>query len=138
MKYFKQEIESREMCCFVTSSSGKQAKRHFSGEKFTASALVASNESSQCNCVYCGKSHYSWKCFVVTDVSSRKAILRKKGRCFTCLQCNHISRYCPSKYKCVKCKRRHNVSICDNNRGTKGTRTVRPVRRLTRKRGTTT
>ena len=68
-------------------------------------------------CVYCDKNHASWKCFTVTDTAGRKAILRKKGRCYLCLKASHISRFCAAKYKCAKCKGRHNVSICEKKPG---------------------
>ena len=54
--------------------------------------------------------------FTVTGIGSRKSILRRKGRCFVCLQPFHISRFCSEKYKCVKCQGRHNVSICGSQR----------------------
>ena len=94
IRILKQEIESREMCYFVTNSSEKPERPHKKVMPgiFTSSSLItAANEENPYSCVYCGKNHASWKCFMVTDVGSRKTILRKKGRCFLCLQSNHIS-----------------------------------------------
>ena len=57
----------------------------------------------------------SSKCNIITDISARRAILRKKGKCFACLKSGHIVRHCPaSKFKCPKCGNSHHVSICES------------------------
>ena len=121
LKSLKQEIESREMCYFVSHSRNSElgtGKKY--QEKFSAASLVTSTDTYSSHpgtkCVFCDQSHASWKCSVVTEISSRKNILRKRGRCYICLERNHISPRCPSNYKCVKCKGRHNVSLCEPNR----------------------
>ena len=123
IRILKQEIESREMCYFVTNSSektGRPHKKDMPGTFMSSSLITAANKENPYSCVYCGKKHASWKCFTVTDVGSRKTILRKKGRCFLCLQSNHISRFCSTKYRCRKCKSKHNISICEPYRGKLG------------------
>ena len=37
-------------------------------------------------CVFCKQGHPSYKCRKVTDISQRKSILRKNGRCVLCLE----------------------------------------------------
>ena len=118
LKLVKQEIESREMCFLVANDSRIESNERRRSSKFSGASLVASARSA--TCIYCGESHPSWKCGVVTDVTSRKNIIRRKGRCYICLQSGHISRKCESKYKCVKCKGRHNVSICEPPRENRG------------------
>ena len=51
----------------------------------------------------------------MTDVASRKQILKTSGRCFNCFRKNHISRDCKSSSRCQKCRRKHHTSICDTN-----------------------
>ena len=113
MKVLKQEIESRELCNFVAKSTDKTdrwSKRDTGA--FTAQSLVTGTKDDYNACVYCGKGHLSWKCNNVTDVESRKHMLRKQGRCFLCLRTKHVARFCSSKYRCVKCNGKHNISIC--------------------------
>ena len=49
----------------------------------------------------------------MTDIAARRAILRKKGKCFACLKSGHIVRHCPSKFRCPKCGNNHHVSLCE-------------------------
>ena len=51
----------------------------------------------------------------MTDIAARRAILRKKGKCFLCLKSGHIIKYCDSQHKCQKCGGHHHVSICEKN-----------------------
>ena len=110
IKAFKCEIESHEMCSSI--GTGHENRVII---KYSASSLItgAGNHSTSCFCVYCEKQHPTWKCNTVTEVRSRKSILRSKGRCYLSLQIGHISRFCTSKYRCAKCQGRHNVSICE-------------------------
>ena len=57
----------------------------------------------------------SSKCQKVSDPIVRKTILKKEGNCFVCLKHGHISRNCPSKYKCFKCSEKHHISICSKD-----------------------
>ena len=53
---------------------------------------------------------------VVTDVATRKRLLRQKVLCFLCLKGGHIIRNCKNQlYKCVTCHGKHNISIYDDN-----------------------
>ena len=65
----------------------------------TASALVSSNQF-KIRCAYCGEDHFSASCSKITDISDRKRILLKAGRCFNCLKQNHKCRDCPSTKGC--------------------------------------
>ncbi|XP_068739252.1 uncharacterized protein [Montipora capricornis] len=57
---------------------------------------------------------------MVTNPAARKDILIKYGRCFVYLRKDHLSKNCPSKHECFKCKGKHHISICpsDDNNGT--------------------
>ena len=76
----------------------------------TAAALL--NPSGTVSCTYCRKSHPSAKCQAVSDISARRNLLRKQGRCFLCLRKNHLARDCTSPSKCLNCSQLHHVSIC--------------------------
>ena len=84
IKLLKKEIESREMCNFVSKNNGEspQNKRNSTQynssknrQEFTASALVT-NTGTDISCVYCRKSHMSSRCDNITDINARKSILR--------------------------------------------------------------
>ena len=98
INFVKQEIESREICNLVSSNSSDRRKNPVSqSNNYSASAFYSGTRENLVTCVFCRKNHTASRCDVVTDISTRKSILRKRGRC----------------YKCVKCKGRHNVSICE-------------------------
>lgn len=110
LRIIEQEIAARERA-FLPASQGNNRKPRIP----TASALFASNTWSSDNkavCVYCDKDHVSSSCTTVTDIATRKEVLRKSGRCYVCLKRHHLSRDCRSTYNCRKCRGRHHVSIC--------------------------
>ena len=121
LRVLKGEIESREMCYFMSSTTPcpkKDNSRHDntigkSVDEFTAASLVTDTKKSF-PCVFCKRdNHSASRCTVITDTKARKSILRNKGRCFLCLRSSHVARECKSNYRCVKCNSRHHVSICE-------------------------
>ena len=67
-------------------------------------------------CVYCDDvNHKSGGCTKVTTTSERRQILAKRHLCFNCTGASHRAADCPSKSKCLICKKRHHTSICDRN-----------------------
>ena len=66
----------------------------------------------QPKCSYCRQGHSSVSCTTITDVTQRKAILKRTGRCFVCLKRNYLSHDCRSLIKRVRCNGRHHTSIC--------------------------
>ncbi len=117
MEEFKTELEARERCNVINSShpttKSDGASRNKSKLPNTAFTLVAGNEQSYTpSCVYCNQQHSALKCNVVTKPSARRAILRRKGKCFSCLNSGHLAKNCPSKFNCHKCNKRH-TSICE-------------------------
>jgi hypothetical protein len=67
-------------------------------------------------CIYCAQPHLSINCTVVTDVTKRKEILKRSGRCYACTMKNHISKTCQSRTRCSKCQGRHHTSICSQGK----------------------
>ena len=54
----------------------------------------------------------STRCNTITNIETRRNILKKAGKSFLCLSKGHLKKHC--KYSCVKCHSKdHNVSICD-------------------------
>ena len=66
--------------------------------------------------LFCKQIHPSYKCRKITDISQRKSILRKNGRCFLCLEKGHLVKNCSINYQCNKCKDKHNITICEGPR----------------------
>ena len=53
----------------------------------------------------------------MTNMEDRKAILRKRGRCFICLRHgSHLAGNCDSKIQCLGCGGRHHLAVCDAGR----------------------
>lgn len=75
-------------------------------------AMLAAGDSGptgdQVMCVYCEQSTS------VTNVATRREVLRKTGRFYISLK-NHLSRDCCSKLGCGSCQGRHHVTICSHN-----------------------
>ena len=59
-------------------------------------------------CTFCKGNHKSVSCGLVTE----RSILRRKGKCFNCLQSGQISHNCQSERKCYRCGAKHHTSIC--------------------------
>ena len=87
-----------------------------------APPLVA-NTNNPPRCAFCQQSHLSTDCKSVTDINSRKRVLRETGRCFNCLRKGHMSRLCHSA---KLCHGRHYTTVCNKN-------SQQPVRNLANK-----
>ena len=120
LEVFRKEVESREMCERLYKNSRKDSgqRKPFNGNgergeqnsEFSASALVGG--ATTMSCVYCGGNHTAVACTVITEVTARTTILRKKARCFARLKSGHKVRNCRCNVKCSKGKKRHHDSIC--------------------------
>ena len=112
------EIEAREISDKVKAMASIEPRRlqNFSGNSknslATASAFLVDSKPllPTPTCVYCSGKHFSASSESVTDISARKAILKRDRRCFTCLRQGHNVEQCDKS--CRKCKRRHHQSIC--------------------------
>ena len=114
MKIIEREVDARERASVPTTSSNPRRRMP------TAATLIASNSEptgEHITCVYCRQRHTSSSCTTITDVTARKKILRKAGRCYTCLMKHHLSKDCCSRQRCEKCQGRHHATICTRNAG---------------------
>ena len=118
---FKLELEARERCntipeCSSPKSFESKSTRYRGRQPNSSSTLVSGKGPSLVPyCSYCSKQHASASCSIVTDITARRAILRRKGNCFLCLRSGHIIKQCESQYKCQKCGGHHHISICEEN-----------------------
>ena len=117
---FKLELEARERCNTLSESSSLKSfenkVRHKGKLPYSSSTLFSGKAPpSVPYCSYCSKQHTSASCPNVTDIAARRAILRKKGKCFLCLKSGHIIKHCDSQRRCQKCGGHHHVSICEKN-----------------------
>ena len=103
--YFKQELQAKERC----PSSSKVKKDSERDDYFTARQVYT------CSIINETIGVFFVRIFTLlrsTEVKLRVSILRKKARCFVCLQSGHVSKNCKSDYRCNKCMGRHHISIC--------------------------
>ena len=49
----------------------------------------------------------------MTNLQSRKDILKTKNRCFICLRPGHIAKNCRSSINCYHCKGKHHLAVCN-------------------------
>ena len=97
----------------VKNTQLQQSSRH--STQPTASSLTVSSANAP-QCEICGRMHEAKVCTVIEEVGRRKEVLKDNGRCYVCLQKNHIARGCLSKIRCQHCGRRHHTSICEANK----------------------
>lgn len=100
MKTINLEVEVRERSAIGPHHQRKPPSR---SAPPTSSTLYSNTEQSG-QCVYCGQSHTSTTCTIVSDVDGRTGILRKAGRCYVCLKKHHGSRNCRSRINCDHCR----------------------------------
>ncbi|XP_028403430.1 uncharacterized protein LOC114526129 [Dendronephthya gigantea] len=110
MEYFGNELKAQENCNPQNVHSDAPKRR----EPYTTSGLFSQNSKMQC--FYCNGDHFASRCGKVTNRQTRKAILRKSGRCFICLDTGHLAKQCRSRYECKRCRKgKHHISICETN-----------------------
>ena len=80
---FRQELEARERASLQSPPGSKQTNQRY--RPATGAALLFGHHDT--TCAYCQGKHLSAK--TVTSVAARKDILKRSGRCFTCLMKNH-------------------------------------------------
>ena len=82
----------------------------------TATTLVSGGSSDvRTPCCYCEQFHSPTDCTNVVQVDDRKQLLRRNGRCFSCLRKGHLVRDCRSNNRCRTCRGRHHTSICGSS-----------------------
>ena len=106
MTIVENEISARERA--FSTIGGSQ------GSVISTTATFIAGDG-QPKCCYCRQGHSSSSCTVITDITQRKSILKRTGRCFVCLRRHHLSKNCRSSAKCAHCSGRHHSSICKNS-----------------------
>ena len=123
MRVLENELEARECAALHDESQLSAQGVAFPSFQMRTTASSLFTKHSGPTCTYCKQSHPSNSCKMVTNPAARKDILIKQGRCFVCLRKDHLSKNCPSKHQCFKCKGKHHISICPSN-GTNTSRTT--------------
>uniref|UniRef100_A0A1X7SVI3 CCHC-type domain-containing protein n=1 Tax=Amphimedon queenslandica TaxID=400682 RepID=A0A1X7SVI3_AMPQE len=113
MATLSEEIEERER----STASGGGKNQHKSTPQQKGGHPTGASFFTGNHYIYCRQGHLPEQCHTVTEVDSRRQMLKTMGRCFLCLRKGHITRNCPSGYKCMKCNGMHHVSLCYGNRG---------------------
>ena len=119
LEVLRKEINSRELCQHTSNLKSGDKPDRTSKDDFSAAALFSGNSGGaksnpqNITCIFCNQNHTSSKCNMITDVNSRKAILKTKGKCFVCLRSGHKASECKSTNNCYKCGSQHHLSICD-------------------------
>ena len=97
-----------------------RCKRTGPGNQSSSYSLLTdcTNENQQGPwCTYCKGNHTSASCTVVTQISVRKQILRKKGKCFVCLRTGHLAANCQRpRPGCSRSTLNHHVSKCESQK----------------------
>ena len=68
-----------------STTSSHLHKHPVKGTPPTSSTFFNHSEQSS-HCVYCGQAHLSSSCAVVTEVTVKRKVLRRSGRCYICLK----------------------------------------------------
>lgn len=108
LRVVKEEVVARER----VSVTQTVKPRRDSKPPPSATALVSDVKGFQLGCCYCDKDQSAATCDIVAEINARKPILRKSGRCYSCLRKGHLSRDCRTTHRCHKCNGRHHTSIC--------------------------
>ena len=96
-----QEITARENFEYLKQSSFDSKDE---SKNFTTSSL--NTQARLKKCVFCKcEDHYSNQCRIITDIYTRREILKKGNICFKCLKPGHIKKNCQNKIKCFLWKK---------------------------------
>ena len=112
------EREARVACnpvssfaAIKTSSATSHHKEEKSYKAHNLSTSIKepkpSNQAKECP--YCKGSHYLPNCsiFEKTDNEEKVTYIKRTNRCFGCLRTGHITKNCPSRHTCQRCKKPH-------------------------------
>ena len=111
MAAIEEEVIARERL----GQSQLKASVHKGHSKPSPSAVTLVTKglpTSDPRCCSCDQTHSPTKCTEVTEVEKRRQLLRKVGRCYSCLRKGHIYRDCRTSNRCRSCQGKHHTSIC--------------------------
>ena len=110
---FKTGLEERERAgrATVNGSQPPPPKLNRNDNRKDSRHNLLNGNANGPTCTYCRGNHPSKDYKTVTDVQTRKDLLKKYGRYFVCARKDHISRNCTSKSKCHSCNGKHHISI---------------------------
>ena len=107
MSAIEEEIVARERL-----GPSKMPRKPESKPPLAATTLVTKESSTAPpTCCYCNQQHHSTEWTIVVQVDERKQLLRRAGRCFSCLRRGHLSRNCRTTSRCQTCHGKHHTSI---------------------------
>ena len=109
----KTEITTQKKNVLVSKQGENVRDEHFR-EPATSSTLLSYQEKSPISRLFSKKPHESQNCCTVSDIWTRKNIVRTSKRCFVCLKGSYLTKDCSLKIKCFKCSKRHHVALCDS------------------------
>ena len=64
------------------------------------------------SCIFCKENHWGDECYNYETLEKRKKFFVERRLCFNCGKSGHRESKCNSR-GCLKCKSRHNTSLCD-------------------------
>ncbi|KAL2076870.1 hypothetical protein ACEWY4_027537 [Coilia grayii] len=80
----------------------------------SAAALHTASQRTQI-CVFCDSAAHTPEHCPSHNVTERRDILKRMGRCYVCLGPRHIARNCRIKdISCGQCGKRHHSAVCEN------------------------
>ncbi|XP_065056418.1 uncharacterized protein LOC135684709 [Rhopilema esculentum] len=114
LESLSKEIEVREVQAPIFGTGGTE-RRGYAPRRMadriidgTATALHTWRADSQKRCAFCQENHEEERCSKITNLDTRKSIIRKYGRCFVCIRKGH---------KAVDCRSKIIVASCTNSLG---------------------
>ena len=120
MDFLEREISRRDRCELFGSMStqnpedreGHHPVRSKRESRPMGSAAALQTGTFVKKCDFCGKAHYTQKCFKYLNlpVTERQTKVFENKLCFKCLFRNHVARSC--KKCCSSCKGAHHESLC--------------------------
>ena len=109
----KTEITTQKKNVLV-SKPGKNVRDEHFREPATSFILLSFQEKSPISRLFSKKPHKSQNCCTVSDIWTRKNIVRTSKYCFVCLKGSYFTKDCSLKIKCFKCSKRHHVAHRDS------------------------
>nr|XP_042897565.1 uncharacterized protein LOC122269298 [Parasteatoda tepidariorum] len=119
VQYLSEEVEG----ALTTLKIRGEQNFDYTFKTSTAALHVNSKKINQTKkpspfCPFCEiNGHWPQDCTNITDIDTRIQKLKTSGRCFLCTNRGHSIKNCLRKDKafCIRCKKKHHVSICRNN-----------------------